>query len=441
MAEYTENLNLELPEHFEYFKLAVWNGNSAKIDEFAGTVNAHMENMNNPHQVTAEQIGAASAALVTAMQADVAFAKSQVEEITAYEKYITFGLIDGEYVELNGTITSYAGWKRSDYLEIPEDAATLRFDTGSSTYNDKYNCFYDENKNFISAFTIHKGDSETVSIPEAAKYVIFSGNNNFILQLRVSYESHGIGGVRENLGLPFTLKVMSYNVGMWSDGTSEGVPAEDVEQKAVEWHRFLGKYDPDFLLLEEAVEHFDEDKTVNAYSKILKFKYPYEWHDTNTTHPASTKEVMLLSKYPLDNVRVHAFASGSNRAFITFDATICGRKINFVVVHLSIEASSSGERQQDMEEIAALIKTYAYGIVTGDFNAYSITEFDTHFADFDKANHGAFGDFPTWDHEQGGWNKCLDNVIVGRNAVIQNVEMGSVQLSDHEPIMATLRID
>lgn len=240
MAEYTENLNLELPEHFEYFKLAVWNGNSAKIDEFAGTVNAHMENMNNPHQVTAEQIGAASDASVTAMQADVAFAKSQVEEITAYEKYITFGLIDGEYVELNGTITSYAGWKRSDYLEIPEDAATLRFDTGSSTYNDKYNCFYDENKNFISAFTIHKGDSETVTIPEAAKFVIFSGNNNFILQLRVSYESHGIGGVRENLGLPFTLKVMSYNVGMWSNGVSEGVPAEDVEQKAVEWHRFLG---------------------------------------------------------------------------------------------------------------------------------------------------------------------------------------------------------
>lgn len=57
MSTQTPNLNLTMPALEELYDLDVWNTNSQKIDDFAGTVQAHLANQQNPHNVTAAQIG------------------------------------------------------------------------------------------------------------------------------------------------------------------------------------------------------------------------------------------------------------------------------------------------------------------------------------------------------------------------------------------------
>lgn len=149
--------------------------------------------------------------------------------------------------------------------------------------------------------------------------------------------------------------------------------------------------------------------------------------------------LLLCSKYNLYDVTVNSFECGSGRPYVTYKADINGKTINFIICHLSIESESTGIRQQELSELATKLNTYEYGVLSGDFNTFSIDEYDI-FEGFNMANHRDFGDFPTWNHESGGWNKCIDNIITTSNITIQNVEMPEVGLSDHSPLIAELNI-
>ena len=95
----------------------------------------------------------------------------------------TYNAVENEYVETNGTITPYAKWNRTPYLYCA-GASTLRVIVNISTSllaaNNSYNCFYDENKNFICLFDYSGIDYNTVGaykdfvVPENATYFIAS---------------------------------------------------------------------------------------------------------------------------------------------------------------------------------------------------------------------------------------------------------------------------
>lgn len=70
MATYTEYLGLTKPAQTETYDVDVFNSNSDLLDTFAKNVQTHMENKNNPHEVTAEQIGAALEAVLNAHTTD-----------------------------------------------------------------------------------------------------------------------------------------------------------------------------------------------------------------------------------------------------------------------------------------------------------------------------------------------------------------------------------
>lgn len=378
-----------------------------------------------------------SATTVQAMGVELS---SKITTMKTAHKRLNLQLIEGSYVDnTTGEITEYAGWWRTPYIEIPNTKQfTFSMD---STYNNKYNCFYDSSKNFISAFTVHKGDIESVAIPANAKYVIFSSNWNFMANFTVDYDEVSMIGLADNIAQQPTLKFMSFNVGMWNDGTTGGVPAAEVEAKSANYHKLLGEVNPDIVAIEEGLLHFDRNDTVLAYDKLFRFKYAWKWIDTNTTHSLSTKEAMMFGRYPISNVHVHAFASGSNRAFITYDIQFCGKTIHCILCHLSFEEELDGDRSADMDELAALMATYDYGILSGDFNVFNTSEFDTHFSDFNMASHGAFGDYQTWRNPTTAWpNGCLDNIITTKSITIQNVSMPNVELSDHKPLFAELTL-
>ena len=98
----------------------------------------------------------------------------------------TYDLVQNEYVETNGTIKTYNSWHRTPYLNC-DGASTLRVEliadnSGTNSTNNGYNCFYDENKNFISSFRFAQmtttGQYSDVEIPSNAKYFIVSHKGN-----------------------------------------------------------------------------------------------------------------------------------------------------------------------------------------------------------------------------------------------------------------------
>ena len=115
----------------------------------------------------------------------------------------TYNAVENEYVETNGTITPYAKWNRTPYLYCA-GASTLRAIVNISTSlmaaNNSYNCFYDENKNFICLFDYSGIDYNTVGaykdfvVPENAAYFIASHKAGVIGKLD-SHTKYALGFV------------------------------------------------------------------------------------------------------------------------------------------------------------------------------------------------------------------------------------------------------
>ena len=237
------------------------------------------------------------------------------------------------------------------------------------------------------------------------------------------------------------LRVCSFNVGMWTDGTRPGLTADEITGRCAAWEKLLNRYHPDLLLCEEATLFLDKAGTAAAYPTLFARHFPCCWSPQDCGAPL-TKEILLLSRFPILHPRVLSFSGGSGRPLVSFETDVGGKTVRFFVTHLSIEAHSGGIRQQDLTELAALLRECGSGVLTGDFNTYSIQEFERPFSGLPMANHGVFGDIETWPHVSsvGSWNKCLDNIIVTPDITMENVFSDDADLSDHRPLFADLLI-
>lgn len=231
-----------------------------------------------------------------------------------------------------------------------------------------------------------------------------------------------------------TLKICSYNVGKWTDGIRSGMTPEEIPARKAGWEAFLSENDPDFLLFEEAGHFLDEARTIPPYETLFQARYPYVARPE--TESRLLNSVMFCGKYPIEDMTVRAFESGSGRPFVTFHTTVGDRKLTIAVAHLSIEGNSEGIRQQDLAELARRIEREEFDILTGDFNTFTIGEFDV-FPKAQMVNHGNSGDFRTWPHP-GKWNQCIDNIIVRKGLTIGSIRLGTALLSDHMALMAEI---
>lgn len=330
----------------------------------------------------------------------------------------------------NGNFVANDSWKASDFITLDDVSAIYISIVKSSQYATYYNCFYDSSKTFISNFDSKSG---YVNVPKNAKYVRFSCRSD---------ETQTIKFVSRSL-YQDNFKVCSFNTGLYYDGVRKPQNDEEIKQAEVNWHRFLGEFNPDFLLTEESKIYIDNANTINAYDNLIKFKLPYKEMLSDTNDVPLENQIGAYSKMKINDFKMNAFKSGSGRPFITFNSLINGKRVNFIIVHLSIEDNSSGARQQDLIELRDLMRTYDYGVLTGDFNTYNIDEFNV-LSEFNMANHGDFGEYDTWHSksETSTWNECLDNIVTTKSLSIQNVEMFTKYImSDHNPIMAELKFE
>ena len=338
-------------------------------------------------------------------------------------KRINVNYIVNGYIEF-GNLQKGDRWAATDYIEIPKN---LYIVSDGTEKDNAYNAFYDENKVYISSFNT-KG--KYIKVPDNAKYMRLSTLNSN--EQRVYTRN------------PLLLKVGSFNVGLWTDGESSNarVDPANVKEESIKLRRFLGNTNFDFLLCEEATHEFDKDYKIDAYEYCFKNNLPFYWKTKSSTEGSpQVRQFLLTGKYELINVTYHDYECESTRGYVTFECNISGRNITFIVCHLSLESSSDGIRQQEMEELANILKKCEYGVLCGDFNAFSIDEFTTHFSEFNLSNHGYYGDFNTWPVTGWeSWNHCLDNIITTKSIKITNVLMGEIAMSDHKPLIAEIEI-
>lgn len=338
-------------------------------------------------------------------------------------KRININYIVNGYIS-NGNLQKGDRWVATDYIEIPKN---LYIESEGTEEDNAYNAFYDENKVYISSFNT-KG--KYIKVPDNAKYMRLSTLNSN--EQRVYARN------------PLLLKVGSFNVGMWTDGVGSNarVDPANVKKESIKLRRFLGNTNFDFLLCEEATHEFDKEYKIDAYDYCFKNNLPFYWKAKSSAEVSpQVRQFLLTGKYELINVTYHDYECESTRGYVTFECNISGRNITFIVCHLSTESSSDGIRQQEMVELANILKKCEYGVLCGDFNAFSIDEFTTHFSEFNLANHGYYGDFNTWPVPGWeSWNHCLDNIITTKSIKITNVLMGEIAMSDHKPLIAEIEI-
>lgn len=338
--------------------------------------------------------------------------------------------IDVVYSELGyieyGNVQDGPRWYATDFLDIPDN---LYIESDGIEEDSAYNAFYDENKNYISSFNSH---GRYIKVPDNAKFMRLSTLN--------SNEQRVYSRNRE------FLKVCSFNVGLWTNGIADNarVPDDDVSTESIKLRRFLGGMNADFMLCQEATHEFDKSYKIDAYEYCFKNNFPFYWKTSSQDASAQARQFLFSGKRELKNVTYHDYQCESTKGYVTFESDIGGRNVTFIGCHLSTESSSDGIRQQEMTELANVLEKCEYGILCGDFNAFSIDEFTNHFGDFNIANHGYFGDFETWPADSSywaSWNKCLDNIITTKSIKIVNVEMGEVDMSDHIPLIAELELN
>lgn len=131
------------------------------------------------------------------------------------------------------------------------------------------------------------------------------------------------------------------------------------------------------------------------------------------------------------------------RVFQRVVVDVNGKEVAFYNTHLSWEDQSLRTQQMTALKESMDNDSCKYVIAVGDFNAdQSTEEFDLFKEDYSFANgkDGKWLDTFTGVDESMVVNS-VDNIIVSKNIVIDDVKMISSTLSDHNPLMATLSFE
>ena len=235
---------------------------------------------------------------------------------------------------------------------------------------------------------------------------------------------------------PNRIKVATMNFGLWNDGVTKYVEDGKIEQALAAWKRMLDDHDTDILAGQEWLYFFDRSNRLIADQCLFSYKYPYRY-STATGHGKS-----LVSKTKCIDYTVHDFSNGTRRQYTQAYTVIGEKRVCLLNAHCSLEKDFHVNRKSEFEELIRVMDREPYAILFGDFNAYSVDEFDLfQQAGYAVANGCAFGTFDTWTNfdKPSSWkNKAIDNIIVSASIKIEHVTVDRRDLSDHNMLIAEL---
>lgn len=369
--------------------------------------------------------------------------------------------IKDEYVSnMDGSIISYSGWDRSDYIYV----GNYTYINVVSALASKYNAFYDENKNFISQFNINDY-VRTIKVPANAKYMMVS---NVALRLAATTITYDIinrteydaltakdndilfytpdvfGGSLENIGPKLT--VMSYNVAHYNNDTETYI----TDEKRFNFKKMISALKPDFIGTQEDEQYIDgSDNTKAALGYIYRPILPFVAGGTGS---------LIRSRMNYDTYGTLQYSNGRPLRYAIY--TLNEKKVLVISTHLvaGTSAESISARLIQYTELFQWVNgeiqlsgtscpAWDYCIITGDFNGETATDRTNlrtlaSARGFTLANGGWLGWLETCRDSAGVYS--VDNIIVSPNIVINSVtackSLYYELYSDHYPLVAELTL-
>ena len=251
------------------------------------------------------------------------------------------------------------------------------------------------------------------------------------------------------------LKVASYNVGGWYDGTGTNVPDAKANAYLKMQNDTLENVNADIICLEEFWTYFSG--TTKAYNAILSNFYPY-YHSANGSNQYFGR--CICSKFPMSDYAQHSFANEANRYYDEVTVDVNGVQIHVFVTHLS-GSSDRQVRIDQAKEIHDYIAAQGYEryIVFGDFNVsmvspmsdYNVDVFGSFLEDgCELANGGTFGVLETYSRNSiYDDNLAVDNIIISDAFTAQSTGIDLTKVTfqatngdkiDHIPLIADISI-
>ena len=237
------------------------------------------------------------------------------------------------------------------------------------------------------------------------------------------------------------IKVMSYNIGHFGYGVENGIALNIYDEKIANYKKFFASQDCDIVGIQEYYTYTDRTGTINTKSTLFDPLYKYSIINGNWTS--------IFSRHNILTSGTGTFVA-SGRGYTYATVKIDGKEIYLLDVHLHYLPLEPSVREQEFEEIQALIDEHTYYIVTGDFNVANTSEFENITVGA-MANGGYLGWTLTYNYDQDYSNfptpksdsRYFDNILVSDNIVIANSQVLNVYndlTSDHLPIIAELLV-
>lgn len=132
--------------------------------------------------------------------------------------------VTNAYLNADGTTTSNSTFRVSDYIDVSKfDNITISGNYGGS----ELNCFYDENKTFVSSFGMGTLTVNTKSVPSNAKYIRVTLRRDVLEQYKLEpgskatpWSPYGMGSITEkiiNRNWLLNGKIFTPRAGGWYD--------------------------------------------------------------------------------------------------------------------------------------------------------------------------------------------------------------------------------
>ena len=239
-----------------------------------------------------------------------------------------------------------------------------------------------------------------------------------------------------------TLRVMTYNVGMYDYGNQpEGIAPDVYQRKLAELQRFISFSGADVLALQENTDYIDRAQTISTDTALYNTFYPY----SETLPLSGIQQTTLKSKIQPTATNSGRFTA-SNRTYTIMDLPVNGKTLR--VLNLHLHPSDYELQKADLREAITLASGTDYSILAGDFNVGTFEDPTAHrdefwgiatAAGYQLSNGGPGGWVPTWHGNGPTW--FIDNVLVKGNATVKANSVPSVYndlVSDHLPNIATI---
>ena len=271
--------------------------------------------------------------------------------------------------------------------------------------------------------TIKVVKSTDATFDEVTQYILMAYSSEDYTHA-VSLAPFIVTGTSSGSTAPTIIKVGSYNVGKYNNGSASDPSTLDFVEKI---NNVMSGLDLDIVGVQEDVKTVD-GTTVNNVTWANYFKY---------ANGNSTNFYSLKSRYPFADFETLSFTTSRNYVHGTF--IIDEKEIHVFSTSLSAYAD---DRATERSELITKMLTYDYAIALIDSNSGNndVSTTQDEYDDFIDAglitaNGGYMGLLPTYEDS----TRSLDTIVTTDNMVISNIKGPSVlsdMVSDHEPIIA-----